>query len=111
MKQALGPRTYVRADSIVFRKTRERFGGLSNMASGFELLVNGLGVQSSEALYQACRFPHRPDVQREIIRQPNAMISKMKSKKYRTDSRPDWNHVRVKVMRWCLKVKLATHFE
>ena len=34
------------------------------------------------------------------------MTAKMRSKPYRTDSRPDWDDVRVKVMKWCLRVKL-----
>ncbi len=60
-------RTYNRNESVVFSKTHEPFGGLSNMAGGFPLKVNGLRILTSEALYQACRFPHKPDVQRLII--------------------------------------------
>ncbi|MCI0717507.1 MAG: NADAR family protein [Acidobacteria bacterium] len=104
-------RTYLRGESVVFRKTRETFGGLSNMASGFPLEVNRVTIWSAEALYQACRFPHLPEVQRLIIHQRSPMTAKMKSKPYRKDSRPDWMKVRVKVMRWCLRVKLAQHWE
>jgi type I restriction enzyme S subunit len=103
-------RTYNRANSIVFLKTREEFGGLSNMAGGFPLEVNGIRILTSEALYQACRFPHRPNVQRLIIEQASPMTAKMKGKPYRHDSRPDWDQVRVKVMRWCLRVKLAQNW-
>jgi type I restriction enzyme S subunit len=103
-------RTYTRANSIVFLKTRAEFGGLSNMAGSFPLEVNGIRILTSEALYQACRFPHRPDVQRLIIGQTSPMTAKMKSKPYRHDSRPDWDKVRVKVMRWCLRVKLAQNW-
>ena len=104
-------RTYDRVSSVVFFKTKNTFGGLSNMASGFPLLVNGVRVRTSEALYQACRFPHLPDVQRLIIEQVSPMTAKMKSKRYRHDSRPDWNRVRVNVMRWCLRVKLAQNWD
>jgi type I restriction enzyme S subunit len=38
------------------------------------------------------------------------MTAKMKSKPHRKDSRPDWDRVRVKVMRWCLRVKLAQNW-
>jgi type I restriction enzyme S subunit len=103
-------RTYKRAVSEVFSKTKEGFGGLSNMASGFPVRVNGVRILTSEALYQACRFPHLPDVQRLIIGQLSPMTAKMKSKPYRNGSRPDWNRVRVKVMRWCLRVKLAQNW-
>jgi hypothetical protein len=37
------------------------------------------------------------------------MTAKMKSKPYRSRSRPDWEDVRVEIMRWCLQVKLAQH--
>ncbi len=100
-------RTYDRTNSVVFLKTRERYGGLSNMAGGFPLRVNGLRILTSEALYQACRFPHRPDLQRMVIEQRSPMTAKMKSKPHRYETRRDWNRVRVAIMRWCLRVKLA----
>jgi type I restriction enzyme, S subunit len=103
-------RTYDRLNSVVFLKTGEPFGGLSNMAGGYPLLVHGVRIFSSEALYQACRFPHLPEVQRSIIAQASPMTAKMKSKPYRNESRPDWDRVRVKVMRWCLRVKLCQNW-
>ncbi len=104
-------RTYHRADVIVVYKTRDSFGGLSNMAAGYPLQINGTRVLTSEALYQACRFPHIPEVQREIINQHSPMTAKMKSKPHRKDSRPDWDEIRFRVMRWCLRVKLAQHYD
>ena len=104
-------RIYSPAVSIVFLKTKERFGGLSNMAAGFPLRVNGVRIRTSEALYQACRFPHMPDVQRRIIDERSPMTAKMRSKPFRNESRPDWDAVRVKIMRWCLRVKLAQNWK
>jgi ribA/ribD-fused uncharacterized protein len=104
-------RVYRRTEAAVFLKTREGWGGLSNMAGGYPLLVSGVAIRSSEALYQACRFPHLPDVQRLIIEQRSPMTAKMKSKVYRSQSRPDWNSVRVPIMRWCLRVKLAQNWD
>lgn len=104
-------RTYSRSEVVVFYKTKEAFGGLSNMASGFPLQINNVRIFTAEALYQACRFPHRPKIQEEIIAQHSPMTAKMKSKPYRHDSRPDWYEVRHKVMRWCLRVKLAQNFD
>lgn len=103
-------RTYSRHASVVFRITKERFGGLSNMASGFPLEVSGVRVWSSEALYQACRFPHLPDVQKLIISERSPMTAKMRSKPHRKDSRPDWEKINVTVMKWCLRVKLAQNW-
>jgi len=103
-------RTYSRAESVVFLKTDEPFGGLSNMAGGYPIRVNGIRILTSEALYQACRFPHLPDVQRMIIGENSPMTAKMRSKPYRKDSRRDWDHVRVRIMRWCLRMKLANNW-
>lgn len=104
---------YRRDESVIFLKTKEKYGGLSNMAGGFPLQVNGIPIRTTEALYQACRFPHRPEVQRLIIEQQSPMSAKMKSKPHRANTRPDWeqDEVRVKVMRWCLQVKLAQNWD
>ena len=104
-------RTYDRRNCITFRKTAEEFGGLSNMAGGYPLSVNGVNILTSEALYQACRFPHLPDVQRMIISERSPMTAKMKSKTYRDNSRPDWDIVRTKIMSWCLQVKLIQNWD
>lgn len=103
-------RTYFRSDVVLVHKTKDAFGGLSNMAGGFPLVVNGIRIPTTEALYQACRFPSLPDVQRDIIAQHSPMTAKMKSKPHRELTRGDWESVRFKVMRWCLRVKLAQHY-
>jgi len=103
-------RTYVRNEAVVVYKTKEAFGGLSNMAAGYPLQINGIHILTSEALYQACRYPHMPDIQREIIGQHSPMIAKMKSKPHRSNSRSDWDEIRHKIMRWCLRVKLAQNY-
>lgn len=104
-------RTYHVNESVVFNKTDEEFGGLSNMAGGYPLRVNGIDILTSEALYQACRFPHMPEIQRLLIEQKSPMTAKMKTKPYLSKSRPDWQSVRVSIMHWCLRVKLVQNFE
>jgi ribA/ribD-fused uncharacterized protein len=104
----------VHQDCVVIYKVSEEYGGLLNMSNDFPLQVNGLRVGSSEALYQASRFPHRPDWQKEILDAPHAMQAKMKAKKEgrrKEHSRPDWEQVQEAVMRWCLHVKLAHHLQ
>jgi ribA/ribD-fused uncharacterized protein len=103
-------REYNANECCVFRKTKEPFGGLSNMASGFPLKVNGVPILTSEALYQACRFPHLPDIQEKIIKEKSPMSAKMVGKPFRSNLREDWDYVRIKIMRWCLRVKLAQNF-
>lgn len=109
MAKQIEIRRYRRSKAAVFLKTQEQFGGLSNMAGGFPLNVGGIRIRSSEALYQACRYPHLPDVQRLIFEQTSPMTAKMKTRSDRQWSRPDWLQVRVRIMRWCLRVKLAQH--
>ncbi|WP_374166368.1 NADAR family protein [Arcticibacter sp. MXS-1] len=104
-------RIYKRKDSVVFSKTDGPFGGLSNMAPGFPLLINGHLLANSEVLYQAMRYPLFPDIQEEIISQNSPMTAKMISKKHLAKTRQDWNEIRVRVMRWCLEVKLSQNWE
>tara|TARA_Y100000590_G_scaffold237999_1_gene267780 strand:+ start:271 stop:930 length:660 start_codon:yes stop_codon:yes gene_type:complete len=101
---------YHHKQSITFRKTKEAFGGLSNMAAGFELSINEVAIRTSEAIYQACRYPHMPEIQEKIIEQRSPMAAKMVGKPFRDKTRDDWDDVRVHVMEWCLKVKLAQNF-
>lgn len=93
-----------------FRSTKQEFGGLSNMAGGYPLRVGDILVPSAEALYQSCRFPHAPQIQQKIIDQKSPMTAKMVSKPHRHVTRPDWMQIRVRVMRWVLRVKLAEHW-
>lgn len=81
------------------------------MAPGFPLCVNAVNFRTSEALYQACRYPHLPELQRKIIKQRSPITAKMLIKPYKDKSRPDWLAVRIKVMRWCLRIKLAQNFQ
>jgi type I restriction enzyme S subunit len=103
--------TYRRDECAVFRKTKEQFGGLSNMASGYSLNVNGVEIRTAEALYQACRFPDCPDVQRAIIAERSPMAAKMRGRPFLRDARPDWQAVNIGIMRWCLHMKLAQHID
>ncbi|HQU49488.1 MAG TPA: NADAR domain-containing protein, partial [Casimicrobiaceae bacterium] len=50
------------------------------------------------------------EAQRRIIGQASPMTAKMKDKPNRKCSRPVWDRVRVQVMRWWLRVKLAQNW-
>ena len=100
-------------ECCVFHKVKEEWGGLSNMSNDFPLRIGEIGVGSSEALYQALRFPHQPDWQREVLEAPHAMRAKMTAKKEghkKNHSRADWDRIQVEAMKWYLRVKLAQHF-
>ncbi|WP_460371531.1 NADAR family protein [Pseudomonas sp. Tul1A2] len=104
-------RTYERESSVVFLKTKDLFGGLSNMAAGYPIVINDTVVLTSEALYQSCRFPHLPDVQRLIISKNSPMTAKMVSKPYLDQSRVDWLRMRVRIMKWCLTCKIVQNWD
>lgn len=50
-------RTYLRADCAVFRKTAEAFGGLSNIAPGFPVQINGARILTVEAFISGLSLP------------------------------------------------------
>jgi ribA/ribD-fused uncharacterized protein len=103
-------RTYSKDGACIFKKNNEQFGGLSNMSTGFPITVNGIKIKTTEALYQACRFPHLTELQKKIIEEKSPMTVKMISNANKKKSREDWESVRLKVMKWCIQVKLAQNF-
>ena len=95
-------------EAVVFRKTRETWGGLSNMAAGFPIRVGSVQVRTSEALYQAMRFSRHPEIQRKVLGESSPMAAKMVTKPFReSHGLEDWEEKRVDVMRWALRVKFA----
>lgn len=102
---------YERESCIPFRKVTDPFGKLSNMSGGFPLVVNGVTIATTEALYQSFRFTHLPDIQKVIIEQDHAWNAKRKSRVHLKESRADWTLVRVPIMEWVQRIKLAQHFE
>jgi len=106
-----GISTYRNGQCVSFRKTRENYGGLSNMCSGFPIIVGEHGFLTSEHLYQVCRFNDYSDIQRIVQNEKSPMGSKMKSKKFISNTRSDWDEVRVDIMDWCIRMKLKCHWE
>lgn len=104
-------REYDRRKAAVFKKTTEKWGELSNMAAGFPISVNGITIRSCEALYQACRFPNHPEIQRIILDQSSPMTAKMVSKPHRSHTRKDWDSSRIQIMKWCIRVKLIQNWK
>ena len=103
-------RVYDPAQSVIFFKTKDKWGELSNMAAGFPVYVNGVSFRTVEALYQVCKFPHQPDIQQKIIEEYSPIRAKMISRKYTSLTRIDWLHIRIRIMKWCLRLKLFYNF-
>ncbi|CAH6948463.1 Riboflavin biosynthesis intermediates N-glycosidase [Vibrio chagasii] len=109
MKEEL--KQYDIRNAAAFKKTTEQWGELSNMCAGFPIVVNNVSIKSVEALYQACRFPYHPDIQQKILEQNSPMTAKMVGKPHLDKTRGDWDKVRILVMKWVLRVKLAQNME
>lgn len=104
-------RIYSVSESIVFKKTKEEFGGLSNMAGGFSVHVNEVTIPTIEHLYQAMRFPNDPDLQWDIINERSPMKAKWIGRAHIHQSRPDWEKIQFTVMQWALELKLSQNWE
>lgn len=107
----ISERIYQPSEVAAFSSTKGDFGGLSNMAPGFAIRVNDVIIPTAEALYQACRYPLFPEIQKEIIEQHSPMTAKMISRKYLDKTRQDWESIKYEVMYWVLQVKLSQNFE
>ncbi|REG78217.1 NADAR family protein [Algoriphagus antarcticus] len=107
----ISERVYQPTEVVAFSSTKGEFGGLSNMAPGFVIRVNDVIIPTAEALYQACRYPLFPEIQKEIIEQHSLMTAKMISRKYLDKTRQDWESIKYDVMYWVLQVKLSQNYE
>ncbi len=104
-------KTYIQDQVVSFCKTREAFGGLSNMAAGYLITLYGVRCRTSEHLYQALKFPNHPEVQAAILEKSSPVAAKMVAKRYRHLIRPDWEEIKLSVMAYCLRAKLQSNFE
>lgn len=103
-------RYYKKSECISFKSTKHKHGGLSNMAPGYTLQINGNIVRTSEALYQALKFPLNPEIQKKIISSNSPMTAKKISRYYDRFTRPNWNAIRYQVMRLCIEIKLHQNY-
>ncbi len=94
--------------ACVIKKDTDDFGSFSNLSKDFKVRINGILIHSTEALFQACRYPHLVHVQQEILAKKSSKTVIMKNQVFRyLHSREDWEDIKIDVMSWCLKVKLA----
>lgn len=103
-------RKYKKGECITFKSTKGHYGALSNMAPNYPLFINGVQLKTSEALYQALRFPDYPEIQVEIIKLPSPISAKKFARKHIHKTRTDWNKHRFKIMKMCLEIKLFQNY-
>ena len=95
-------------DSIILTRGSEPFGELLNMTRGFPINW-GKMWKSSEALYQAARFPDSEQIQEDIRASTNGFTAKLVAKANISHTRDDWDDIRVAVMRQVLEAKYTQH--
>lgn len=97
-------------ECVAFSKTKEAFGGFSNMSMEYPLEVNGVVFPSSEHFYQCMKYVDHPEVQREILGERNPLLMKNKQKKHRGLIRKDWEELKEIIMEVTIHLKLVTHW-
>jgi ribA/ribD-fused uncharacterized protein len=108
---ALSIRKYNKNECITFKSTKAHFGSLSNMAPNYPIIINGTILRTTEALYQALRFPNYPEIQKEIIQYASPISAKKYGRTHIDKTRVDWNKIRFKVMKFCIEIKLHQNYE
>lgn len=104
----LEPRSYPQNNCAAFRRSRDAHGDLSNMTWGFALTVNKLRFQGPEGLYQALKYPDRPEIQRQIAGARSGMDAKRTAYEH-SHQLAQWNSIRINAMAFTLAVKLNQH--
>lgn len=108
---ALSTRKYNKDECITFKSTKGHYGSLSNMAPNYPIFINGTILRTTEALYQALRFPNNPEIQKGIIQFASPISAKRYGRTQINKTRADWNSIRFKVMKFCIEIKLYQNYE
>ena len=99
-------RTYIKEQACLFRFTNAAWGAFSNFQPLAVPIAAGPWLfATSEATYQAGKFPARPDVQQRIAEAPTARQAAAIGRTPGLGVDPGWNAQRVDVMRWVLRIK------
>ena len=99
-------RVYIKEKACLFRFTKAAWGAFSNFQPlAVPILAGPWSFGTSEAAYQACKFPARPDVQQRIATAPTAREAAAIGRTPGLGIDPGWNAQRVDVMRWVLRMK------
>ena len=99
-------RTYIKEQACGFRFTRAAWGTFSNFQPlAVPIAAGPWSFRTSEAAYQAGKFPAHPDVQQRIAEAPTAREAAAIGRTPGLGIDPGWNAQRVDVMRWVLRMK------
>ncbi len=99
-------RTYACATCCHFRYTRSKWGTFSNFAPLVNPIPAGsLRFKTSEALFQAAKFPRDTQLQTQIAAAASPAQAKRIARSVRMNDPEAWNRIRVDVMRWVIRAK------
>ena len=102
-------RVYARDKVCGFRFTRAAWGELSNFRPLPTPIPAGPWIfATAEHLYQAAKFAARPNLQERIALVPTAKEAKALGGTGGGGIDPDWDRIRIDVMRWGLRRKRET---
>lgn len=96
-------------NEVVYTRTGDTYLGLSNLALGFPVLMNGsVRTPTCEHLFQALKFPDSPELQRQILSQRTSVLAKRLAGRveHKTRIRSDWKEIQMEVMAFCIRAKL-----
>lgn len=100
---------------ICFSKSTDEYGFLGNMVGGYPILFFTEGTAhlayTSEAFYQALKFPNHPEIQRDILLEPNGFRSKIIAKKHASKIASGWDRVKVAAMTYAVWLKVRSNRE
>ena len=105
-------RIYNKEQACGFRYTRAAWGELSNFFPlAVPITAGPWSFGTSEAAYQACKFPAHPGVQQRIAEAPTARQAAAIGRTPSLGIDPGWNAQRVDVMRWVLRMKREANLD
>lgn len=104
-------RHYKPVDTVTFCKSRDPYGELGNMAGGYPIVLRSADVtfKSSEALYQALKYPDLPQVQQLILDAPNGYVAKRVQLEYQDMIHPKFHEHKVAIMGFAISMKALQH--
>jgi predicted NAD-dependent protein-ADP-ribosyltransferase YbiA (DUF1768 family) len=96
-------------NEVAFTRTGDTYLGLSNLAPGFPVLLNGsIRIPTCEHLFQALKFPDSPELQRQILSQRTPVMARILAGRvhHKSRIRSDWKEIQMEVMAFCIRAKL-----
>ena len=77
------------------------------------LKIGAHWASTALGLFEAFRYPDRPDWQAEILQAPSGQAARVAARLENrlASTRSDWETIKIKVMQWVLKVRLVQHPE